>query len=196
MGAVLGLARVLGAINAPVLTAGRWLGGLCMGAMTLIILVQVFCRYLLGAALAWPEEAARFLMLWAVGLMAATAFRRGGFAAIEMFVAMLPRRLAGLLSAVLLLLVILVLAVALRIGFGEVTGIGGRFATDSLWLPAPWTDGGWFKVPKGWMMASMLVGVCLLLAVAVELFVRSLAGALGWARDLPEIPDTVVLGAE
>ncbi len=196
MGALLGLATVLDRIIAPVLTAGRSLGACCMGAMAVVILAQVFFRYVLGSALAWPEETARFLMLWSMGLMAASAYRRGGFVAIEMIVALMPRRLAAVLAAVLIALNIVILAVAVRIGWGEVTGITGRFATDSLWIFAPWLDAGWFKLPKAAMSASMLVCVTLLLAVAAELLVRSLVILMGAEDRLPVIPDTVTLGAE
>jgi flavin reductase (DIM6/NTAB) family NADH-FMN oxidoreductase RutF len=74
--------------------AGPWLGALCMGLMVVIILTQVFFRYVLGNALAWPEEASRFLMLWMTGLMAAPRYRRGGFVAIDMLVRLLPRMVA------------------------------------------------------------------------------------------------------
>ena len=89
MGALLGLTRALGALNATLLTLGRGLGAFCMAAMVVIILAQVFWRYVLNNALPWPEEAARFLMLWATGLMIGTAFRRGGFVSIELFVRLL-----------------------------------------------------------------------------------------------------------
>jgi TRAP-type C4-dicarboxylate transport system permease small subunit len=62
MAALLSLARWLGAVNAAVLAAGRGIGVVCIALMLLIMLVQVFCRYVLGSALAWPDEAARFMM--------------------------------------------------------------------------------------------------------------------------------------
>ena len=97
-GVLLGLTKALGSVNAACLTLGRGLGAVCMAAMVAIILAQVFFRYVVGNALAWPEEAARFLMLWAAGLMIATAFRRGGFVSIDMLVRLLPRALASALS--------------------------------------------------------------------------------------------------
>ncbi len=36
-----------------------------------IALLQVFCRYVLNQALAWPEEAVKFLFVWFVFLGAA-----------------------------------------------------------------------------------------------------------------------------
>jgi TRAP-type transport system small permease protein len=185
----------LGLINGALLALGRAIGAVCLGLMVLAILTQVFCRYVLQNALPWPEEASRFLMLWSTGLMAPTAFRRGGFVAIDMVVRLLPRALATALSVILLGMTILVLWVALTIGWSEVTGIGGRFETDSLWLPVMITESGWLKMPKGWMMASLLVGVALLLLVAVELALRGLFALIRGPEGLPEIPDTVMLGS-
>lgn len=122
MGLILGLANGIGAVNAALLALGRWLGAVCVASMLLIILAQVFFRYVMGDALAWPEEAARFLMLWMAGLMAPTAYRRGGFVSIEMLVRLLPRRPAALLALLLLGLSLVVLVVGLRIGWSEVTG--------------------------------------------------------------------------
>jgi TRAP-type C4-dicarboxylate transport system permease small subunit len=163
--------------------------------MVVVILIQVFFRYVLNSALPWPEETSRFLMLWSTGLMAPTAFRRGGFVAIDMIVRMLPRMVATVLSIFLMAVTILVLWIALGIGWSEVTGIGGRFETDSLWIPTSLDMASWMKVPKSWMMASMLVGVALLLAVAIELALRNIHVLIRGPDGLRDIPDTVMLGS-
>ncbi|MEF3048765.1 TRAP transporter small permease [Pseudotabrizicola sp. L79] len=196
MGAVLGLTRALGQVNAAVLTLGRGLGALCMALMVVIILVQVFWRYVLNNALPWPEEAARFLMIWATGLMAATAFRRGGFVSIELFVRLLPVRAASVLSLILLGLCLVVLWVGIGISWSEVTGIGGRFEMDALRYPATLDLSVWTKVPRAAQMAGMLVGLILLIAVCVELMLRNLVSLMGGHDRLPEIADAVSLGAE
>lgn len=186
----------LGLMNAGLLAVARWAGALCMAGMVIVILLQVFCRYVLGSALAWPEEASRFMMLWATGLMAPTAFRRGGFVAIDMVVRLLPQVVATLLAMVLLMMAGLVIWIGLGIAWSEVTGLGGRFQTDSLRVPVSLDLSVWAKVPKSAMMASMLVGLALLFSVAVELFLRNLASLLGGAEGLSDIPDRVILGAE
>ena len=195
MTALLALCNGLGLVNGTVLAFCRWIGAACLGLMVVVILMQVFFRYVLGSALAWPEEASRFLMLWSTGLMAPTAFRRGGFVAIDMVVRMLPRLVATGLSVILMVVTILVLWTALGIGWSEVTGIGGRFETDSLRVPVSLDLSVWMKVPKAWMMASMLVGVALLLLVAIELALRNLYALIRGPDGLREIPDTVMLGS-
>jgi TRAP-type transport system small permease protein len=193
--ALLAICNGLGLLNAALLAVGRWIGAVCLGLMVVAILAQVFYRYVLNNALPWPEEASRFLMLWSTGLMAPTAFRRGGFVAIDMVIRLLPRLVATGLSVFLMVVTILVLWIALGIGWSEVTGLGGRFETDSLWVPASLDLSAWLKVPKSWMMASLLVGVALLLLVAVELALRNIYALIRGPEGLRDIPDTVMLGS-
>jgi len=196
MGALLGAARLLAVLNASVLLLGRWLGGACIALMVIFILAQVFYRYVLGNALAWPEEASRFLMLWSAGLMIGTAYRRGGLVAIDMLSALFPKVVRHALALMLLGLSMLILWKGLQIGLKEVTGISGRFATDSLSVPVSLDLTEWKKVPKAWMMSSMVVGLVLMLAVGVELILREVIAVLGGRADLPEIAETVSLGSE
>jgi TRAP-type C4-dicarboxylate transport system permease small subunit len=192
---LLAICNGLGLINGALLALGRWIGAVCLGLMVVAILAQVFYRYVLNNALPWPEEASRFLMLWSTGLMAPTAFRRGGFVAIDMVIRLLPRMVATGLSVFLMAVTILVLWIALGIGWSEVTGLGGRFETDSLRVPVSLDLTVWMKVPKSWMMASLLVGVALLLLVAVELALRNLYALIRGPEGLRDIPDTVMLGS-
>jgi TRAP-type transport system small permease protein len=195
VGFFISFANGLGAVNAALLALGRWLGATCVGVMVVIILVQVYFRYMLNDALAWPEEAARFLMLWMTGLMAPTAFRRGGFVSIEMLVRFLPRRPAAALTIILLALSLAVLVIGIQISWSEVTGLGGRFTTDSLAVPKP-DFSGWVKVPKSWMMASLLIGLGLLISVCVELMLRAFACLAGNEARLIAIPEAAIGGGE
>jgi TRAP-type transport system small permease protein len=195
VGFFISFANGLGAVNAALLALGRWLGATCVGLMVAIILVQVFFRYVLNDALAWPEEAARFLMLWMTGLMAPTAFRRGGFVSIEMLVRFLPRGPAAALTIILLALSLAVLVIGIQISWSEVTGLGGRFTTDSLSVPKP-DFSGWVKVPKSWMMASLLLGLGLLISVCVELMLRAFARLTGNETRLIVIPEAAIGGGE
>ena len=192
LGGVLAIARLFGAVNAPLLAAGRAVGIVCMAFMVAFILIQVIWRYVLSNPLPWPEEAARFLMLWLM-VVAPTGLRRGGFVAIDMIQLALPRMLGGALTLVLLLLSLAVLVVGVRIGWSEVTGFAGNFKTSSLYYP---TLDGWEKMPRSWMMASLLVGVAMMVLVTVELILRQIAVMAGAGDRLPVIPFTETVGAE
>lgn len=189
--------RPLSWINERLLRAGRAVGIAAIAIMVAVTITQVVARYGLNSALAWPDEAARFCMLWMTGLMAPTAFRRGGFVAIDMIPAMLPATLARVLNLCLLVLSLLVMVVAVQIGWREVTGLGGRFASASLFIPTALDFSTWYRVPRAWMMASIPVGLVLLIMVNVELILRTLADLIG-VRGLPEIEglDPGMRGAE
>lgn len=187
MNPIQGLLQPLSWINERALKFGRALGIVAIAVMVAVTILQVICRYGFNNALAWPDEAARFCMLWMTALMAPTAFRRGGFVAIDILPALLPATPLRVLQLVLLILSMLVLLVALRIGWNEVWGLGGRFASASLFIPVSWDFSQWYRVPRLWMMLSIPVGLVLLIAVNLELILRCLAQLLG-ARDLPPIP--------
>lgn len=190
-----GLLRLLSGINDRLLRIGRAIGIFAVAVMVAVTLLQVFCRYVLGNALPWPDEAARFCMLWMTGLMAPTAFRRGGFVAIDVLPSMMTRRAASLLNLVLLMVSLAVLVVAVQIGWKEVTGLGGRFASASLYIPTAVDFSAWYRVPRSWMMASIFVGVVLLILVNLELILRNLI-QLTSDRDLPPVDMGQNQGAE
>ena len=196
MAPILGAARLLALINGALLAIGRHISVVLIGLMVFAILLQVFFRYVLNNALPWPDEAARFMMLWMTGLVAPTAYRRGGFVAIDMLVLMMPRIVAALLNMFLLFIALLVLVTAVKIGWGEVTGFGGKFKTAALWLPTNVSFSEWFRVPRSWMMASLLVGFALMVSVTVEMILRQIAIMLGREDDLPVIPEAATLGAD
>ncbi|MDG2402491.1 MAG: TRAP transporter small permease subunit [Amylibacter sp.] len=181
--------QVLCKFNNFILRICRNLGVLAVVLMVVAILIQVFFRYILNNALPWPDEAARFCMLWMTGLMAPTAFRRGGFVAIDFINQFIPSIINVILSMVLLLLSLLVLITSVQIGYAEVTGFGGRFATASLYIPMSIDLQNWYRIPRSWMMMSLLIGCALLILVNLELIGRNIIFKLGKGNLLPKIHD-------
>ncbi|UWR85691.1 TRAP transporter small permease subunit [Phaeobacter inhibens] len=196
MTAVLSVLNILRPLNTGLLAAGRWVGVFAIGLMVLAILIQVFFRYVLGSALPWPNEAARFCMLWMTGLMAPTALRSGGFVAIDVVDSLLRGWLFHLLQLLLLMIGLTVLIVGIQIGYKEVTGLGGRFATASLYLPTSLGFDNWFRVPRSWMMLSLVVGLGLLILVNIELILERIVRLFGQGDRLPERPGMTIGGAE
>ena len=191
-----GLLKPFQLFNDIILPIGRRIAILLIALMVVAILIQVFFRYVLNNALPWPDEAARFAMLWLTGLIAPMAYRRGGFVAIDTAVSALPRRPAHVLNFFLLAIAGFVLLFAVRIGWGELTGFMARANTASLYVPfnfaglceildiKPTADTIWCRVPRLWAFASLWVGVVLLLIVNTELMLRSLIAILGHEDDL------------
>jgi TRAP-type C4-dicarboxylate transport system permease small subunit len=68
----------------------EWACGLLMTAITTVVFLQVFTRYVLAYPWGWPEELARILFVWVALLGAVLAFRRAGHFSIEACVGRLP----------------------------------------------------------------------------------------------------------
>ena len=196
MTAILSVLNFLRPLNTGLLAVGRWVGVFAIGLMVAAILIQVFFRYVLGSALPWPDEAARFCMLWMTGLMAPTAFRSGGFVAIDVMDNVLRGAAFHLLPPVLLTICLAVLIVGVQIGHKEVMGLGGRFATASLYVPTSRGVDEWYRVPRSWMMLSLLVGVALLILVNVELILERIVRLFGQGDRIPPRPGLSMGGAE
>ena len=171
--------------NDIVLRIGRVVAIVAIALMVVAILIQVFFRYVLNNPLPWPDEAARFAMLWMTGLIAPLAYRRGGFVAIDMLIRALPARVGAILSLILLLIAGGVLAMAIDIGWSEVTGFLAKAKTASLYVID--LSGEWLKVPRRWMMSSFFVGVVLLFIVNIELILRAVIMMLGGGEGLKDL---------
>ena len=61
-------------------------------AMTLIMGIQVFCRYVLGQSLSWSEELTRYLFIWSGFLSVSYCSKKCLSIKIEQFVAIFPRK--------------------------------------------------------------------------------------------------------
>lgn len=61
-------------------------------AMTLIMGLQVVCRYLLGVSLSWSEEITRYIFIWCGFLSVSYCSKKCLSIKIEQFVALFPRR--------------------------------------------------------------------------------------------------------
>ncbi|MEN8892528.1 TRAP transporter small permease [Planktotalea arctica] len=196
MGALRGLLAPFQIFNDLILPIGRGIAVACIALMVLCILIQVFFRYVLNNALPWPDEAARFLMLWMTGLIAPSAYRVGGFVAIDMFERALPRTIAAGVSLFLLSVSLLVLVTAVRLGYNHSSGLAWRFTSATLWVPLDWVGGTSFKLKLAWMYASLFVGFVLLTIVNIELILRSLITLAGGGAQLKPLTDVDFAGAE
>ena len=85
-------------INTFFLRIGRQFAWIAIFLMVVVIMIQVFFRYVLNNALPWPDEVARFLMLWMTGLIAPSAYRWGGFVSIDMLERFLPKIISTFLT--------------------------------------------------------------------------------------------------
>ncbi len=180
-------AGLLYQVNGRILSVGRWIAVSALAIMVCLILGQVFFRYVLNDAPNWTEEGARFGMLWMTGLMAPLAYRMGGFVAIDMLEAALPKLLAGLLGILLLAISLWVLIIAWERGLNNhLDTLSGRGCSSSLRWPFGIEIGKCkAKFQNNYQYASLWVGVNLLILVNVELLLRQVLTLTGYGDRLP-----------
>lgn len=167
------LQRPLSRFNSYVLALCGNLAWMILMLMVAVVFLQVIFRYVFNNALAWPDEAARFLMLWMIGLIAPSSYHSSGFVAIDMIPRMMPEKLFWLLSSFILILSSFVLFTCIYYGWKHTTGFGGNFNSASLKIPLDWFELGTFRVKLRFMYASLLLGVILLIFVNIELILIS-----------------------
>ena len=88
--------------------------------MTMVVAMQVFCRYLLNQSLFWSEELARYLLIWLSLLGATVAYYRGAHVGVDLVYRRMPPRFQTISK-------IIVHGVALLF-FGVLTFHGVQFA--------------------------------------------------------------------
>lgn len=195
MTVILMVLRPLALINTFLLRIGRNAAWMAMALMVVIIMLQIIFRYGLNDALAWPDEASRFLMLWMTGLIAPTAYRWGGFVAIDMLKEMLPLRVGSLLGLFLLLVSLMVLVYGFRLGLNHVSS-GWLFNSSSLKIPLEFAGLGLVRIKLAWMYMSLPVGLFLMILVNIELCLKAIAHLIDPSAELPEDLDRMILAVE
>lgn len=111
-------------------------------AMAAVVFIQVFFRYVLEAALPWPEETARIIIVWLSFLGAYMAMRERKHIGFGVLVEKLPPRPRAVVNLIGRLLVIGFLVVVVK--------EGARFVREHVDIPMPYTD-----VSTGWVVYSV-----------------------------------------
>ena len=179
--------------NTIILRIGRQLAWIAIFLMVVVILLQVFFRYILNNALPWPDELARFLMLWMTGFIAPSAYRWGGFVSIEMLPKLLPKLIENILLLILLSLSLFILIIGFQLGLQHIK-IGWIFESSSIKIPFHLIGGEQKALKLAWMYMSLPVGIFLLILVNIELILRKLFLILNVNFDSPDDKDKESLG--
>jgi TRAP-type C4-dicarboxylate transport system permease small subunit len=138
---------------------------LLMAVMVGTVILQVYCRFVLGNSLSWSEELARYAFVWITFLGAAVAYRHGGHIIVETIVVLLPRRAQLALAWLVDALMVVALVVLLVQGLGIVEVNSNVEATM-------------LEIPMSWVYGAVPVSAAIMLAYQVERTVRRIKGTL------------------
>ncbi len=186
--------KILENINTFILRIGRQLAWIAILLMVIVIILQVFFRYVLNNALPWPDEVARFLMLWMTGFIAPSAYRWGGFVSIDMLQRFLPKILSNILVFLILIISLTVLLIGFEMGLKHIN-IGWIFSSSSIKIPFSLIGGKTEAMKLAWMYMSLPVGIFLLILVNIELVLRTVLSSFNSQIKLPLDKDREELGA-
>ena len=140
---------------------GKYCGLTLIGAMTLVILYQVFMRYVLNDPPTWSEEMSRFMMVWMTFLVAPIAYRHGMNVAIETLSRFLVGRVQASLQLVLNALILYFMVVYAQEGVGLAErGLKSKAFT--------------IDVKLFWFYLVVPAGFYLLAAVSIEHILRAI----------------------
>ena len=195
MAALNSLIFVFDALLTPILRLFRTISWILLALMVCTVIFQVVMRYVFNAAQSWPEEAARFMMLWLTGLMAPSAYRWGGFVAIDMVKDMLPKRVGAILALFLLVVSLCVLIVGFQFGLKHVAS-GWLFNSASLRIPMEMFGMGLVRIKLAWMYMSLVFGIGLMIIVNMEAIMRNVAALIDPTYEAPRHQDQIDLATE
>jgi TRAP-type C4-dicarboxylate transport system permease small subunit len=109
------------------------------------MLMQVILRYIFRAALPWPEEAARYAMIWLVCLCGNILIRNEELITVDFLDKLWPRKMIKYRNGLYRLLLLVVLFVLIREGINQ-TILGGTMTSTALGIERFWP---YLSVPVG-----------------------------------------------
>jgi C4-dicarboxylate transporter, DctQ subunit len=95
----------------------KWFLIVAGAAMSVIVFMQVFFRFVIYIPFPWSEESARYLMVWMGMVGAAVAMRHGRHIGVTVLIERLPPRVSRFLSPIIGLSMVVFLAVMAKEGF-------------------------------------------------------------------------------
>lgn len=156
---------------ARLVDAERLLSGIVLLAIFVMIIFQVFTRYVLNMPLSWSEELARLMVVWLTFLGAGFVASRNAHIAVDLLAVYLPKKLA---TATQILAMVLVAAGSIYMIFAAVSLM---ILTGSLTMTAT-------SLPTPVLYGSVLVGYLLILG-------HTVLNVVMYLRHPDEIPDAV-----
>jgi TRAP-type C4-dicarboxylate transport system permease small subunit len=114
---------------------------ICMclfGAMTIVIFIQIFGRYIVPIPYSGSEELARYLMIWGAFIGASSLIRTGENIGVDFFIEKLPVKLKNRLYNGIEIIIFLIIAFVLKIALSILPGLGLAQISPALGIPMFW----------------------------------------------------------
>jgi C4-dicarboxylate transporter DctQ subunit len=140
------------------------IAGVLLAAVVLIVLLQVFGRYILQISLSWPEELARYVLVWLMifGVAAAAASRSQ--IVVDTLLELVPTPVRRVIEGLAALAGLVAVALLVWTSQPLIFGPAGRSTSPATGIPSFWI---YLAVPVGGVLLVLFA-----LAELAELFRR------------------------
>jgi TRAP-type C4-dicarboxylate transport system permease small subunit len=137
-----------------------------VAVMTFVVILQVIFRYIVKAALPWPEELARYLMVWCAFVGASSALRVGEHVGVTFIVDKLPKPLGRLVRLLIKVAMFYFMLILIKHSW-RIAQLGWRSKSGAMLMPM-------FYPRVGVTVGSVLMQIQLL-----DLIFKDLAALFG-----------------
>ena len=145
-----------------------WIVGILLGAVFVLLVSQVYFRYVMNSSLSWSEEAARYLTIWIVFLGVALGLRRKRLIAVEVVVQFVPKKLEFVFRMLVLLVSLVLMAFLFYFGIRMGITVSNKTSTAMgipMWIP-------YAAIPVGTLLTLLNA-----IAAMIEMFTEKEASA-------------------
>lgn len=142
--------------------AMRFVAGSSMLAIVVIMVVQVFCRYVLNASLIWAEELCRYILVWQSFLLIGIAYLQGELIVLDVLSTRVSPAIRLLIRVLVTLPVCYFLYLMVRHGLVYASRFSAQTipAIDFIWVSL---FGRQAHLPIFWVYVSVPIGCAILL---------------------------------
>jgi len=137
-----------------------------MAVMSVIVIIQVYLRYVVKGSFPWSEELARYLMAWVAFLGSSLGIETGAHVGVELFVNLLPKRLRIGVKVIIKLAMLAFLAAAIKESYSLCLGVASQLS------PA-------IRIPMVWPYLSVPVGCVFMFIQLLPSFLEDLSDLVG-----------------
>lgn len=110
---------------------------ICFSVMVFVCLLQVFCRYILGSSLSWPEELTIYLMAWMTFIGSAVAVKSSEHIAVDIVLTFLPPRIKNFCLLAIKIITLFIIIYLFKASLGLATE-SMSMISDALGISMVW----------------------------------------------------------
>ena len=128
------------------------IAGVLLALVVVIVLLQVFGRYILRMSLSWPEELARYVLVWLMIFGAAAAAASRSQIVVDTLLELVPASVRRALEALAALAGLVAVALLVWTSQPLIFGPAGRSTSPATGIPSFWI---YLAVPVGGALLAL-----------------------------------------